>query len=525
MEANYGIISVIPAVVVIGLALYTKKTVLSLVIGTFLGVTILNGWNPLVAVVSLFKDYLYPNLTSTGNLKTIIIIVVLQGYVKMLKLTGAGESLSRWARKWIKSKRGAEVTTCVAGFAFIYTEPNFVLGAVMRPVTEAFKVARVKLAYITDSLGCNVAALSPITSYAGYYTGLIAAELTALGITTDAWFYYWKYLPNNLYAILAILVAYYVAASSKDFGPMYLAEKRANDTGRILGPDDDPIVKDMPGETFSESDHLPVRNFVIPMATMFVALFASIFYTGNIMENGINVFTNCDVTTSIIIGFVSAGIAAILVGASQKRFSFMEGFQNWINAFANGSEIVLILAFAWCLSTVSGNLGLKYFVAEMVESTGLSPALIPALIYMAGCVISFATGSSWGTTALLMPIAVPVCYNYGIGIEIAIAAAVAGGLFGDHCSPISDTTIKASMASGCDHIQHVRTQIPYALTSGLSAFVAYIVAGFTNNTIFGVAVALVLAIIAVNVQHKMAVKKYADFDFSKEKINPNLLVK
>ena len=435
MEPNYGIISVIPAIVVIGLALYTKKTVLSLVIGTFLGVTILNGWNPLVAVVALFKEYLYPNLTSTGNLKTIIIIVVLQGFVKMLKLTGAGESLSRWARKWIKSKRGAETTTCVAGFAFIYTEPNFVLGAVMRPVTEAFKVARVKLAYITDSLGCNVAALSPITSYGPYYTGLLAAELAALGIAADAWTYYFKYLPNNLYAILAILVAYYVAISAKDIGPMYLAEKRADETGRILGPKDDPIVKDMPGETFAESDHLPVRNFIIPMATMFVALFASIFYTGNIAENGVNVFTNCDVTTSIIIGFTSAGIAAILVGVSQKRFSFAEGFQHWINAFANGSEVVLILAFAWCLSTVSGNLGLKFFIAELVESTGLSPALIPALIYMAGCVISFATGSSWGTSALLMPIAVPVCYNYGIGIEISHLRHHHQSLYGGRLRP------------------------------------------------------------------------------------------
>ncbi len=187
--------------------------------------------------------------------------------------------------------------------------------------------------------------------------------------------------------------------------------------------------------------------------------------------------------------------------------------------------MVLILAFAWCLSTVSGNLGLKFFIAELVESTGLSPALIPALIYMAGCVISFATGSSWGTSALLMPIAVPVCYNYGIGIEIAAAAAIAGGLFGDHCSPISDTTIKASMAAGCDHIQHVRTQLPYAVTSGLSAFVAYIVSGLTNNTIIGIAVALALAITAINIQHKMAVRKYADYDFSHEEINPNLLVK
>lgn len=207
MEANYGILSIIPAVIVIGLSLYTKKTIMSLMIGTFIGVTILSGWNPLVAVVAFFKDFMYPNLTSVGNLKTILIIIILQGFVKMLKLTGAGVAIARWARAHVKSKRSAEVTTCAAGFAFIYTEPNFVLGAVMRPITEAFNVARVKLAYITDSLGCNMASCSPVCSYGPYYVGLIAAELAAIGITTDAWSYYWKYIPNNLYAILAIVVA------------------------------------------------------------------------------------------------------------------------------------------------------------------------------------------------------------------------------------------------------------------------------------------------------------------------------
>ena len=487
MEANYGILSIIPAVIVIGLSLYTKKTIMSLMIGTFIGVTILSGWNPLVAVVAFFRDFMYPNLTSVGNLKTILIIIILQGFVKMLKLTGAGVAIARWARAHVKSKRSAEVTTCAAGFAFIYTEPNFVLGAVMRPITEAFNVARVKLAYITDSLGCNMASCSPVCSYGPYYVGLIAAELATIGITTDAWSYYWKYIPNNLYAILAIVVAYYVAASGKDIGPMYLAEKRASETGRLLGPTDEPIVKDDPGETFSEDDHLPVRNFVIPMVTMLVALMSSIFYTGNIVENGSKVFTSCDIT--------------------------------------NGMEAVVIIALAWCLSTVSGNLGLKFFVAHVIESAGVSPALIPALVYIGGCAISFATGSSWGTTALMMPIAIPVCYSYGIDLEIAIAACIGGGLFGDHCSPVSDTTIKASMAAGCDHIQHVRTQLPYALTSGLSAFVAYVVAGLVNNTLVGVVTAIAIAITAINVQNKLAVKKYADYDFSGEAINPNLVAK
>ena len=522
MEANYGILSIIPAIICIGLALYTKKTVLSLLIGTYVGVVILNNFNPLAAFPSLLRDYMYPNLTSTGNIKTIIIIVVIQGFVRLLKITGAGQALAQWAKRGIKSKRSAEVVTCASGFAFIYTEPNFVLGVIMRPVTEAFRVARVKLAYITDSLGCNMAALSPVCSYGPYYVGLIAAQLEALSLTTDAWSVYWKYIPMNLYSMLAIILAWYVGASGKDIGPMYLAEKRADVTGRLIGPKDDPIVKDASDETFDDSVQLPIRNFVVPMVTMFVCLFACIFYTGNIAENGINVFTNCDVTTSIIIGFCGASVAAMIMGTINKTFTFGEGFTEWVGAFQNSMEVLIILAFAWALSSVSGALGLKFFVAGIVESTGFSPALIPAIIFLFGAIISFATGSSWGTTALLMPIAVPVCYEYGIAIHISAAAAIAGGLFGDHCSPISDTTIKASMAASCDHIQHVKTQLPYAVTAGCCAFLAYILAGITNSSWVGLGVALVLAIIAINVQHKMAEKKYANYDFENEPINPLL---
>ena len=523
MEPNYGILSIIPAFIVIGLALWTKKTMLSLIIGTFIGVVILNGGNVLTAFPATFTDFIVPNMVSEGNIKTLIIITVINGFVKMLKVTGAGQSLAQWAKKGIKSKRSAEVITCASGFAFIYTEPNFVLGVVMRSVTEAFNVARVKLAYITDSLGCNMAALSPICSYGPYYTGLIAAEIAALGLSMDAWSVYWKYLPNNLYSLLAILIVYYVAASGKDIGPMYLAEMRADKTGRLMGPNDDPIIKETADEQFDSNQKLPIRNFVIPMATMFIVLFATIFYTGDLATNGIQVFTNADITLSIICGMTAAGLAAMAVGVAEKIFTIGEGFEKWIQGFIVATEVNLILIMAWALSTVSSDLGLKFFIGDIVESTGFSPALIPAIVFLAGCVISFATGSSWGTTALLMPVAVPICYTYGIEIAISAAAAIAGGLFGDHCSPISDTTIKASMAAACDHMQHVSTQIPYAVTAGACSFVAFVVAGFTDNTIIALVVAFALAILAINVQHKMAKKKYANVDFSDEPINPNLV--
>ena len=516
---NYGILAIIPAVIVIALALITKKTHLSLVIGTFVGVIILCNWNPLVAFPVLFQDYIIPTMTSAGNIRTLIIIVVIQGMAKMLKVTGAGPAIANAVKRAVKSKRSAEVIATASGFAFIYTEPCFLLGVVMRPITEAYHVAKIKLAYICDSLGCNMAALSPICSYGPYYVGLIAAELAALGLSGDGWNYYWKYWPNNFYSILAIVFCYYVCASGKDIGKMWLAEKRADKTGRLMAPGEAPVVADQADEIADANKDYPVRNFVIPMVVMFVVLLATIFWSGNIIENGfIGSFRNCTMTLAIVCGLTAAGLSSVVVGACEKRFSWTEGFQKWLDGCCLAMNVCLILVLAWALSGVSGALGLKEFVASIVEATGFSPRLIPCVIFAAGCLMSFATGSSWGTTALLMPIAVPICYTYGLGIEIGVAAAIGGGLFGDHCSPISDTSIKASMASGCDHMAHVTSQLPYAITAGVATFVAYIVDGLVNNVIIALIVALVVGIVAINVQHKMTVKKYQDYNFDAEAV-------
>ena len=524
MEPNYGILSIIPAIICIGLALYTKRTVLSLMIGSYIGVVILTGWNPLAAIPHFLVDYMYPTVVgSTGNFKTLLIIIIIQGFVRLLKITGAGEAMATWVKGFIKSKRSAEVLTCAAGFAFIYTEPCFILGAIMRPVTEAFNVAKVKLAYICDSLGCNMAALSPICSYGPYYTGLIATQIAALGLSLNEWSVYAKYIPTNFYSLVAIVLAWYVCATGKDVGKMYLAEKRASETGHLIGPKDDPIVKELPDEAADSNVTYRKRNFIIPMATMFIALIACLLYTGNVIENGTQVIRNWDITTSIIVGFIAASFAAIGVGVADKKFKVTEGFSEWIKAFQNAMEVLCIMVLAWTLSSVSGALGLKFFVAGIVEATGFPPAILPAIIFLFGAIISFATGSSWGTTALLMPLAVPVCYAYGIDIHISAAAAIAGGLFGDHCSPISDTTIKASMASMSDHPQHVATQLPYALSVGVAAFVAFIVSGLTNNNLIGLVVALVIAIGSIEVQHRMAKTKYAGYDFSTEEVNPLIL--
>lgn len=507
------ILAFMPAIIVIGLALKTKKTHLSLVIGIYVGTVILCNGNVLTAFPIAFRDYMIPPLTSEGNIRTLIIIVAIQGLGKMLRSTGAGPAMANAIKKGIKTKKGAEALTTVAGFGFIYTEPCFLLGVVMRPITEAYNVTKIKLAYICDSLGCNMAALSPICSYGPYYVGLIAAELSVLGLDGDGWNVYGGYWVRNFYSIIAILAVYFVCISGKDIGKLWLAEKRADMTGRLDAPGDIPVVPDDPADLEGTHKEYPVRNFLIPMGTMLVVLFGCVFWEGNIIENGlVGAFRSCTLTLAICCGLVAAGFASIVVGACQKLFSWVEGFQKWLDGCCIAMPVVMILVLAWALSGISSALDLRGIVAAIIAGTGFPPQLIPAIIFLAGAIMSFATGSSWGTTALLMPIAVPICYEYGLGIAIGAAAAVAGGLFGDHCSPISDTTIKASMASGCDHIAHVSSQLPYSITCGIGAFLAYLVEGLTGSLLLGLIAGIIFALAAIVMQNKMTVKKYAAMD-------------
>lgn len=516
------ILAFVPAILVITLALKTKKTHLSLCIGVYVGSVILCNGNILKAFPIAFKEYIIPPLTSAGNIRTMIIIVAIQGLAKMLKVTGAGPAMATAIRRSVKTKRGAETLTTVAGFAFIYTEPCFLLGVVMRPITEAYHVAKVKLAYICDSLGCNMAALSPICSYGPYYTGLIAAELAHLGLQGDGWSVYGDYWIRNYYSLIAIVLTYFVCITGKDIGKLWLAEKRADVTGRIEAPGDVPFIPENPEDFADATKQYPMKNFVIPMVVMLVVLFGCVFWEGDIIENGfVGSFRKCTLTLAISCGLVAAGLSCIAVGACEKMFTWVDGFQKYLDGCCLALSVMLILVFAWALSSISSALDLKGVVANMVASSGFSPKLIPAVIFLAGAVMSFATGSSWGTTALLMPVAVPICHEYGLGVAVGAAAAIAGGLFGDHCSPISDTTIKASMASGSDHIAHVATQLPYAFTAGAATFAAYLIAGYTNSGVIALPVGIGGAIVAVLILNKMTVAKYKDYDFSTEEAQDN----
>ncbi len=509
MEVNYGFLSLIPALLVVILALWTKKTLLSLMVGGFVGVVILSGGNILAALPNMIQDYIVPAIGSEYNAGTLLLVTIAGGFVYLIKTSGAAKALGDSVRKHIKTRKGAQTATFCAAFAFIYTEPNFTLGVIMRPITEALKVSRVKLAYLCDALACTIASCSPICSYGPYITGLIATQLALLALDPNPWPIFIKYIPANFYGLLSIITVFVVVRTGLDVGPMYVAEQRAIRTGELIGPNDKPIIAENPEDfIIPEGAKLSLKNFVVPLLTLFITLFAVIFWTGDIKANGFpQVFLHAKITLGVTCGLFTGAVAVGIMAHISKIYSFPSAIDKWVKGIIDMMEVSMILILAWALGNILGALGLKYYVADIVTKTGFPPQLIPAIIFAFGAFIGFATGSSWGTWALLLPIAFPIIYQYGMPIEVAVGAVVSGGLFGDNCSPISDTTILASTASACDHVEHVRTQLPYGVTVAVASFIGYIVTGYTSSIYLGFGIAFIFNMLGLIVLNKIAKKQ------------------
>ena len=508
MENAYGILSIIPPLVAIAMALWTKQTILSLLVGVFTGVTIINGWNPLVAFPKMISDYFIPQIGNEWNAGMIMLITACGGFVYLIKISGAGKSLGDLASKRIKNRKQAQLVTYLAAFAFVYTEPTLTLGTIMRPITERFKVSRVKLAYICDVMGCPFATLSPITSYSAYATGLIAAQFALLNITDNPWNTFVAAIPFNFYAIFGMIALLYVIMTKLDIGPMYHAEKRAIETGQLVGENDNPMERYDGGDSdILEGKNISIMNFLVPMLTLFITMFGIVFWTGNLGENGLlGSFREANITLGITTAFVTAGLAAGLMGAKSGLFGYTDIIGKFVKGVVLNAEIPIILVLAWSIGSITGTMELRAFVVNAIESYAFPPALIPAIIFMVGAFVAFSTGSSWGVWSIMMPIAIPIAVSFDLPLGLAIGAVLSGGVFGDHVSPISDTTILASTAAGADHIQHVRTQLPYALLVGTSSVIGFAVGGLVSPWI-GFLVTGLAIVAGLSLFHKIAEKK------------------
>lgn len=506
MNTNFGIWGLLPPFIAIVLALRTKQTIMSLFIAVWVGATMLAGGNPFIGFANIVSEFMIPAISDNASM--LILITLSGGLVAMLRETGSAQAFAKAITHKINTPVKSQVTTALSAFLFSYTEPCLILGTIMRPVTDLVRVSRAKLAYILDSMGCNLASFSPISSYGPFIAGLIATQLTAAKINTSEWGIWLKMLPFNLYSLFAMVTVIFVAILSLDIGKMYVEEKRARETGKLLEDGVEPLIPEV-NTVFPEGYEPTILNFILPMVGLFVSIFATIFWSGDIVANGVRgAFLNANIVLAICMGFLGGGIAAGLVGVVSKLYTPVEAFDHFTGGMRDLSFVAYILVCAWSIGGITSKMEVGLYLSGVVDQY-LTAGLVPAMIFLFGAIIAFATGSSWGVWAIMMPIAIPMAITFNMSIPYVVGSVISGGMFGDQCSPISDTTIMSSTGASCNHVVHVTTQLPYGLSVGTGAFLGFLFGGLTGQYYLSILVAGVVNLGILSVLKVVSKRRYA----------------
>ncbi|MCI5668956.1 MAG: Na+/H+ antiporter NhaC family protein [Oscillospiraceae bacterium] len=500
-EAVGSLWSLLPPVIAIGLALITKEVYSSLFIGILSGGVIFaisrgSGFEGMFTTV--VKDGLVANLADSYNVGILVFLVVLGIIVVLMNKAGGSRAYGEWAAAHIHTRKGAQLSTFLLG-AMIFVDDYFnclTVGSVMRPVTDKHNVSRSKLAYLIDATAAPVCIIAPISSWAAAVSGTVdGVNGISLFIST---------IPYNLYALLTIMMVIFMATSDIDYGAMKLHEDNARkgdlftSCSKVYDNDDQPI-----------RSKGKVIDLIIPVVILIVLCVIGMIYTGGFFSgtNFIDAFAGCDASFGLSLGSVGALIVIMIYFMLRGVLKFTECMDSIAAGFKQMVPAILILTFAWTLKTMTNNLEAGAFVSGIVRSASALHILLPVILFVVAIGLAFATGTSWGTFGILIPIVTSV-FSEEIAaasatgevpqmVIVCISACLAGAVCGDHCSPISDTTIMASTGAQCDHVNHVSTQLPYALTVAAVCAVGYIIAGFVQNVfvVLGSSVALMLAVV------------------------------
>ena len=491
--------SLLPPIIAIALALITKEVYFSLFVGILSGALIYSNFNPWGMVTNTF-DVMVGKLADGWNVGILIFLVALGMMVSLINKAGGSAAYGRWASKRIKSRVGAQVATGVLG-CLIFVDDYFnclTVGSVMRPVTDKHNVSRAKLSYLIDATAAPICIIAPISSWAAAVSS-VAPEGQGLTLFINS-------IPYNLYALLTIAMVFLMAVMKLDFGSMRRHELNALN-GDLYTTEARPYadVKEEEGNTKGT-----VLDLILPIAVLIVSCILCMVYTGGFFDgvDFVTAFSDCDASMGLVLGSVLALAFTAALYLPRKVITFKQFTASVTDGFKAMVPAMLILTFAWTLSGVTNQLGATVFVAEFVRNSASSLAnFLPAIVFAIAVGLAFATGTSWGTFGVLLPI---VCSVFPSGelMIIAVSACLAGAVCGDHCSPISDTTIMASTGGQCDHINHVNTQLPYALTVAAISFVGYILAGFVQSAwiVLPVSLAILVAVLFIikAVQNKKA---------------------
>ncbi len=482
--------ALVPPIVAIILALITKEVYSSLFIGIVLGGLFNTNFAPVRALDAVVNDGLIPAVCDNAGI--FIFLAALGMLVSLINLSGGSAAFGRWASTHIKTRAGAAISTFVLGI-LIFVDDYFnclAVGSVMRPICDEHRISRAKLAFLIDATAAPICMIAPVSSWAAAFSGVVEDGGIALFI---------RAIPYNFYSLLMIIFIVAITLMHFDYGPMKVRELAAVNNGDLGGSDD------VQAESANANPRGRVIDLILPVVVLIVSCTLGLAYVGGFFSddpavagNFVEAFGNTDAFAALPWGALIALVFTIIYAIARRLVSFKEAMNCVTRGFYNMVPAMIILTFACSLKNMTVMLGAKYYVAGLMGSAAAALFnLLPAIIFAVACVLSFSTGTSWGTFGILVPIVTYVFPADSALYIIGISACLAGAVFGDHCSPISDTSIMASAGAMCDHVTHVSTQMPYALTVGAVCFVSYLVAGFVQNWIISFVIALVLLFVTL----------------------------
>jgi len=516
---HFGLLSIIPPLMAIGLAFMTKQVLPSLFVSIWVGSTILMHGNVAAGFSHMTVEYIAGSIADPWNAAIIVINITLGGMIGIISKSGGMKAVAEALGKRARTANGGQLVTYAMGIVIFFDDyaNTLLVGNTMRPLCDKLKISREKLAYICDSTAAPVASIAPLSTWTAYQMGLVHSSFGVIKADMNTYEAFLRSVPYSFYGIFTLIFVLLVGLLGRDFGPMLTAERRARTTGKLLADGATPLAS-------RELTHMKIKkgiplrwfNAAIPIATVVIMIGIGLYIDGraSILAGGkphiaefvrnhpysITTFAEiigaAHVDYALMWSVFTGTIVAIGLVILQGILTLHEAMDAWVDGAKSMVIALLIIVFAWAIGSLCKDLGTARFLVGVLEGR-MSPALIPPAVFLVGCVIAFSTGTSYGTMAIIMPIAVPLAYYLG-GSELGpllfatIGATLTGSVFGDHCSPISDTTIMSSMATASDHLDHVKTQAPYAVVTAVAAvLLGFVPVGFGIPPLVSIAVGTV----------------------------------
>lgn len=525
---SFGAMTILPPLVSIVLAFITRNVIVSLFLGTFSGCVILNlnGFNIFSAIFQGAIDFTYRALevlSDPWNAGIILQVLVIGGVIHLVAKMGGAKAIAEALARKAKTVKSVQLTTWLLGLAVFFDDyaNALIVGPIMRPVTDKLGISRAKLAFIIDATAAPIAGLAIISTWIGLEIGLIGDAFSSIGINVDGFSVFLQTIPYRFYNILILVFVFITAITLREFGPMLSAEKKARKALKreALLERVEKLEKTHNELEPKEGVKLSIWNAIIPIGTLVFSSLIGFYYSGySSVMNGADVvakeifinapfsfsaiqeaFSNADASVVLFQGALLASLVAIIMSVCKKIFTISEAIETWIEGMKGLLITGVILVLAWSLSSVIKELGTAAYLVSVLQFA-IPKFLLPSIIFILGSIIAFATGTAYGTMGILMPLAVPLAYAINPDMSFIVACTsgvLTGAIFGDHCSPISDTTILSSTGAGCDHIEHVRTQIWYSLFVGaITIIFGYIPTGF-GVSIWIILPVAIIALIAI----------------------------